>query len=169
MFKKTGFALALALASGVAYAGVPAGTIGIGISHGENVNTIFVPITLGNGLWVEPFLSYSETEVKATGAEETNAEIGVGLFKNFYVTEHTRAYFGGRIGLTYLENNPSGPNNSSDDTGFSIQPTIGFGYTPVENIMFGAEAYVTYEDSDIDGKESFGTGTSLFVRYYFAR
>lgn len=170
MFKKSGLALALALVSGVAFAGLPAGTIGIGVSHsGDGDNSIYVPIVLEQGFWIEPFASYSSTEDKASGVEETNLNVGVGLFKNFFTTANTRAYFGGRIGLSYYEYDNPQTNYSTDDTGFMIQPTIGFGYTPVNNIMLGAEAYVSYNDSDIQGQESIGTGTSLFVRYYFAR
>lgn len=169
MFKKTGVALALALVSGVAFAGVPAGNIGIGISHsGEGDNTIFVPYTLEQGVWVEPFISYSNIEDKSSDVETTNIDVGVGLFKNFFTTPKTRAYFGGRLGYSYYESEgPSG--NSVDDNGFLVQPTLGFGYEPVDNIMLGAEAYVSYEDSDIKGQENLGTGTSLFVRYYFAQ
>lgn len=170
MFKKTGCALALALVSSVAVAGVPAGTIGVGVSHGENVNTIFVPITLEGNLWVEPFVSYTSQDIKQAGVdtETTAISVGTGLFVNFYETAKTRAYFGGRIGYSYFENDPAN-GSSNDDSGFLIQPTLGFGYMPVDNIMFGAEAYVSYQNSDITGTETLGTGTALFARYYFAQ
>lgn len=170
MFKKTICALALTLVSGVAFAAVPAGTFGVGVSHsGGGENTIFVPITLENGLWVEPFVSYNNSEVTASGNETTNIDVGVGLFKNFFTTANTRAYLGGRIGYSYYEVDPAGANNSTDSNGVLIQPTLGFGYAPVDNILFGAEAYVSYNDSDITGSETLGTGTSLFVRYFFAQ
>lgn len=169
MFKKSGLALALALVSGAAFAGVPAGTVGIGVSHsGDGENSIYLPIVLEQGFWIEPFVSYASTEDKSSGDEETNIDAGVGLFKNIFTTDKTRAYAGGRIGLSYYESDPANA-SSTDDTGFMIQPTIGFGYEPVNNILMGAEAYVTYNDSDINGKETLGTGTQLFVRYYFAR
>lgn len=169
MFKKSVFGLALMLVSGMAFAGVPSNTIGIGVAYtGDDSTRIFVPITLDNGYWVEPFVSYSNTEDKSTDNETTNVDIGVGLFKNFFTTAKTRAYIGGRIGYSYYEYDPA-TGDSTDDGGFLIQPTIGFGYEPVNNILFGAEAYVSYEDSDINGKETLGTGTSLFVRYYFAQ
>lgn len=172
MIKKSGFALALALVSGVAFAGVPAGTMGIGVSHsGDGDSSIYVPIVLERGFWIEPFVSYSHTEDKASDLEVTNINVGVGLFKNFFTTAHTRAYFGGRVGYSYYLYDPanSASTPATEDNGFMVQPTIGFGYEPVNNILFGAEAYVAYNDSDIKGQESLSTGTSLFVRYYFAR
>lgn len=170
MYKHLGCALALTVFSGLALASPPPGTIGIGVAHTNGSlnqgNTIFLPMTLGNGLWVEPFASYTSTEDKASGDETTAFSIGAGLFKNFWSTANTRAYLGGRLGYTYFEYDPATA-GSIDDNGFMIQPVIGFGYQPVDSLMLGAEAYVTYQDSDISGTETLGTGTSLFARYYF--
>lgn len=170
MFKKTGFALALALASGVACAGVPAGTIGIGIAHsGEGNNTIFVPITLGGGVWVEPFVSYANEDPidDNAGAEVTAINAGAGLFATFYRTAKTRAYFGGRLGVNYIKVEDTN-GDETDETGLFVQPTLGFGYMPVDNLMIGAEAFLTYKNGDINGVETLSTGTQLFARYYFA-
>lgn len=175
MYKQIAGAIALTLASGAAFAGPPSGTVGVGVAHTQSTlddgNTIFVPITLENNWWVEPFVAYASEEINSgpnEGNETTGISVGSGVFKNVHTTAKTRAYLGGRLGYTYFENDPSG-SSSTDDSGFLVQPTVGFGYEPVDNLMFGAEAFLTYQDSDIQGVESLGTGTSLFARYYFTR
>lgn len=171
MFKKTGCALALALFSSLAFAAAPAGNVGIGVAHsGNGDSTIFVPITLQGNLWIEPFLSYNNTDVDGAG-ETTAYSVGTGLFVNMLDTQHTVAYFGGRIGYVSTEVDPIGPTSNTTD-GFAISPTIGFGFTPVDNVMLGAEAFLTYadvEDDNGNGSTSTSTGTQLFVRYFFAQ
>lgn len=175
MKKQFAAVLAGALISGAAFAGPAPGTLGVGIAHSEGTqgdgNTIYLPYTLNDGLWVEPFVSYSHIEDNNSDAEADALSIGAGLFKDFHSTAKTRAYFGGRLGYNYIDvENAAG--NDSDGSGFLVQPVIGFGYEPVQNVIFGAEAFVAYQDSDLDDvngadTESFGTGTSLFVRYFF--
>lgn len=165
MKKQFAAVLAGAMISGAAFAGPAPGTLGVGVAHTESTfdsgNTIFLPYTLNDGLWVEPFISYSNVDVDG-GDEITSLIIGGGLFKDFHSTAKTRAYFGGRLGYAYLDSDDNG-----DDNGLLAQPVLGFGYEPVDNVIFGAEAFVSYQDSDISGQESYGTGTSLFVRYFF--
>lgn len=165
MKKRFAALIATTLISGVAFAGPPAGTLGVGVAHTESTfdsgNTIFVPYTLNDGWWVEPFISYSNIDVDG-GDEITSFTLGSGLFKDFHATAKTRAYVGGRLGYAYLDSDQNG-----DDNGILAQSVLGFGYEPVDNVIFGAEAFVSYQDSDIDGQESYDTGTSLFVRYFF--
>lgn len=176
MRKRFAALLATTLISGAAFAGPPAGTVGVGVAHTEGTlddgNTIFVPYTLNDGWWIEPFISYSNTEINsgpASGTEIDFLTIGSGVFKDFHSTAKTRAYVGGRLGYVYADVDAPGPGGSDDDSGVLVQPVVGFGYEPVSNLMFGAEAFVTYQDSDITGTESYGTGTSLFARYFFTR
>lgn len=77
-------------------------------------------------------------------------------------TEKTRAYFGGRLGYIHSHVHPG-----DNDDGVLVQPVLGFGYEPVNNIMFGAEAFVEYRNSDNAADKTYGTGTNLFVRYFF--
>ena len=164
MKKQFAALLATTLISGVAFAAPAPGTIGVGIAHTESTlgsdDTIFLPYTLNDGLWVEPFISYSNEDNGTT--ENTNLTIGAGLFKDFHSTAKTRAYFGGRLGYIYADQDPG-----SDDNGLLVQPVLGFGYEPVNNLILGAEAFVSYEDNDDTNTENYGTGTSLFVRYFF--
>lgn len=167
MKKKLALALATSLISGVAMAAPAPGTLGVGVSHSEGTNgssdTIFVPYTLNDGLWVEPFFAYEGIDVKGGSAGDTDVfTIGGGLFKDFFQTEKTRAYFGGRLG--YVHARIKGADN---DDGVLVQPALGFGYEPVSNVIFGAEAFVAYRNSDNAGAKTYGTGTNLFVRYFF--
>ena len=171
MSKKALLAASLTLFSTALLAAPPSGTVGIGVAHTESTldsgNTIFMPIQFDNGLWAEPFLAYQTLEDDA-GNDITALSVGAGLFKDFHRAAQTRAYVGGRLGYQYLDIDPAGAGNSDDESGILVQPVIGFGYEPVDNVMFGAEAFVSYQDSDIDGIESYGTGTSLFARYFFS-
>lgn len=173
MKKQFAVAIAATFISGAALAAPAAGTIGVGVAHsegtGDSSNTIFVPYTLNNGWWVEPFLSFSDSEDKNTNSDVTVFTIGGGVFNDFFTTPKTRAYAGGRLGYVHSEIDPPGPNNDNSDDGVSVGPVLGFGYEPVNNLLFGAEAFVTYEDSDINSSETFSTGTSLFVRYFFSK
>lgn len=165
MKTKLALALATSLISGVALAAPAPGTIGVGVAHSEGTgngdNTIFVPYTLNDGLWVEPFVSFARVE-NAGPSDATVFTLGAGLFKDFFQTEKTRAYFGGRLGYVHADVDPGG-----DDDGLLVQPVLGFGYEPVNNVMFGAEAFVAYQDSDITNQKTYNTGTNLFVRYFF--
>lgn len=152
--------------------------IGVGVAHSDGAGdtTIFLPITLdNNGLWVEPFLSYADTESTSGGTttETENWTLGAGLFQDIHTTQKTKAYIGGRLGYFESETTTSGGGSTEGD-GWLIAPTLGFGYLPVENLMVGAEADITYTDSDTDtasggsaDSESTNTNTRIFVRYFF--
>lgn len=166
---------ALVFVSSSALAVQPGGGTGIGISHSNNTDetTIFVPVALGNqGLWMEPFLSYHDTEFDTSGGtfDQERWTLGVGLFQDMNVTEQTRFYGGAR--LAYLEQEVDGgpAGTASDLDGWQLAPTVGFGYAPVDNILLGAEAFVAFTDVEDDAAadiESTDTGTSFFARYYF--
>lgn len=163
------FALATSLVGGVALAAPAPGTIGVGVAHSEGTGsssdtTIYVPYTLNDGLWIEPFIAYARIKPKGPSKHRSGLKVGSGLFKDVHETEKTRAYVGGRLGYVYAN---SGAPGSSTDDGIFVQPVLGFGYEPVNNILFGAEAFVAYSNSDISGDSSFNTGTNLFVRYFF--
>lgn len=172
MKKKLVAAMAASMIGGAAFAAPPPGTIGVGVAHTESSlddgNIIFIPVTLENNLWVEPFLSYSSVE-DSSGTEVDFLTIGAGLFKDFHATAKTRAYFGGRLGYVRADVDLAGPGGNEDEDGVLVQPVLGFGFEPASNLIFGAEAFVTYQDSDITGTESYGTGTSLFARYFFTK
>ena len=171
MKKQLALLAASTLISGAAFAAPAPGTIGVGVAHTESEldsgNIIFVPYQLEQGWWVEPFISYSDDDVSG-GNEISFLTIGSGVFKDFHSTAKTRAYVGGRLGYIRAEVDFAG--GGSDDTdGVLVQPVLGFGYEPVNNLMFGAEAFVSYQDSDDLGVESYGTGTTLFARYFFSK
>lgn len=167
MKKQIAVMAGLMLASSMAFAAQqPAGEIGLGIAHannGGNATTIYVPYTLGNGMWVEPFVAYSHVE-DSSGVETESFTVGAGLFKDVFSTAKTKAYVGSRIGYVYSNT----PGVAGSEGGLLVQPTLGFAYQPVSNVGLGAEAFVQYSDSDITGDESWGTGTQFFVRYFFA-
>jgi hypothetical protein len=167
MKKQLGLLLALSMVSGLAFAAPQSGTIGLGVAHSFDTlgdsNYIFVPITLNNGLWVEPFIAFNRDVDHNAHNNTTALSIGAGIFENFHETEKTAAYLGLRGGYNHYHVHPG-----HDSDGFLLQPTLGFGYMPVQPIMLGAEAYVTYQDAtNENGIKNWGTGTRLFVRYYF--
>lgn len=162
-------------ASSLAFAVQPGGGTGVGVSHSNNTDetTIFVPFAVGTqGMWMEPFVSYHDTEFD-TGAGTFDLEqwtVGLGLFQDLNVTDQTRFYGGAR--LAYLEQDIDGgpAGTASDADGWQFAPTVGFGYAPVDNILFGAEAFIAFTDVEDDAAadvESTDTGTALFARYYF--
>jgi len=161
----------LMLASSMAFAAPAPGTWGIGASHGsDHDSTLYAPYMLSNDMWVEPFLSFSwEKRHSGNEGKTYNYRLGVGLFKDIFQTPQTHAYAGGRLGYSRVEVKPDNGEDSTTD-GVMVQPTLGFAYSPIDNIDVGAEAYLTWDhghrNNDTDNLD---TGTALFVRYYFGQ
>lgn len=171
-------ALIIAASLALPFAAQATGT-GIGVAHGtsgldftRNDTTIFVPIAMGSNLWIEPFFSYANVDVDNVGDGDATT-VGVGLFSDVFSANKTSAYVGGRVGYVNADFNATagGTTTTNGFDGWSFSPTLGFGYSPVPNLFFGAEAFVTYNTIDNNGSNNdistIGTGTNLFARYFF--
>lgn len=157
--KAAAAALLVGLTSGAMADGA---TLGVGVAHGSandfEASRIFVPIKpADNNLWFEPYASLSN---QSGGGTVRALGLGTGIFVDFASTQNTQAYYGGRIGI--INSSASG---AGSDTAIELAPTLGFGYLPAKNIMFGAEAAIGLISGD--GYTNIGTQTGLFVRYFF--
>jgi hypothetical protein len=147
--------------------------------------TIYVPIDVSPMFRVEPFLAHVSTSTTTEPTTGTNVErsdsqttLGVGLFYTFAISERSRGYAGGRLGLLFEgeERTNNNVTTSTDATRLLIAPTLGAEYFFAISWSVGADVSLSVntilsEDTEPDDDETLkattiNTGSGLFLRFY---
>lgn len=155
------------LAAGVSLLSVAstyAAEFGVGADVNNGNATVYVPIKVSDGFRVEPYFSNQKSD-QENSFNSRQTEIGLGLFNVSNLSDKTNLLLGARA--SYIRH------HYYDESleGYSVAPTLGFEYFPVQNISLGAD--VSYVYSKLDGKgstddiTSSGTRTAVSVKFYF--
>jgi hypothetical protein len=140
--------------------------VGVGVSGNGHDTTVYVPITPGR-LMLEPYFRFADSDSSEVGlrwnpelpiptnsvSESDSYSIGMGIFGLLEPAERVTIYYGGR--LARIKRNASSasllaPANFAPSTvdadGYSIAPTVGIQYQPIERFSVGAEIGWDYSE-----------------------
>lgn len=154
---------------------------GVGISVRSDDYAIYLPFDINSSFRLEPYASFYRDEGTMDDPAGTSRSvsqstfIGLGAFSLMGVTDHIRAYAGGRVSYARTKRETTGGSFTIDTEyqGYSLEPALGVEYLVTERVLVGAEEYAFYERThgDFSGigfkDTTFGTGNRLVLRLMF--
>jgi len=137
-----------------------AADVGIGVSVNSQDRRVYMPIDVSESFRIEPQFTYFEQSISVpTFDNDTEyTAFSLGLFKKQKMAENFNFFLGARIGYVQDERKTESDTSmsTSDLSGYSIAPTIGFEYYVFDKLSIGGEVAWSY--TDLDGEEE---------RFYF--